>query len=62
MVAIIRCTPEEARHIKVDLRTHTDLKMEWTWKVNRPRGDWGGGAHLTLIVTGSAGTEAKKGF
>jgi len=56
MVAIIRCTPEEAKHLEVNLRTHADLKVEWTWKVNRSRDDWEGGAHLTLLITGTPGT------
>lgn len=57
MVAIIRCTPAEAKHIEVDLETHTRLKLEWTWRVNRPRSDWKSGAHLTLIVSSNLGTE-----
>ncbi len=57
MVAIIKCTPEEAKHVDVDLETHTRLKLQWTWQVNRPRKDWKSGAHLTLIVVGSPGTE-----
>ena len=57
MVAIIRCTPEEARHVDVDLGTHTRLKLEWTWRVNRPRADWKSGTHLTLIAAGGSGAE-----
>lgn len=57
MVSIIRCTPEEAKHVEVDLETHTRLKLEWTWRVNRPRSDWKSGTHLTLIVAGRSGAE-----
>jgi hypothetical protein len=58
MVAVIKCTPAEAKHVEVDLDTHTRLKLEWTWRVNRPRIHWQSGAHLTLIVTNNQGSEA----
>jgi|HubBroStandDraft_1064217.scaffolds.fasta_scaffold07196_6 hypothetical protein len=58
MVAIIRCSAEEAKHIAVDLETFTSLRLEWTWRVNRPRAGWHQGAHLTLIVADDHGTEA----
>lgn len=57
MVAIIRCSAAEARHIAVDLETFGRLKLEWTWRVNRPQSDWHQGAHLTLIVADDHGTE-----
>lgn len=57
MVAIIRCSAAEARHIAVDLETFDRLKLEWTWRVNRPQSDWRQGAHLTLIVADDHGTE-----
>jgi hypothetical protein len=57
VVAIIKCSAAEAKHVEVDLETFTGLKMEWPWRVNGPYSDWHGGAHLTLIVADDHGTE-----
>jgi hypothetical protein len=58
MVAIIRCSDAEAKHIEVDLDTYARLTLEWIWRVNRPNSEWKSGTHLTLIVASKLGTDA----
>ncbi len=50
MVAIIRCTEDEADLLRRRGRYHdSDLDLPWT--TTRPRKNWHKGSHLTLVVT-----------
>lgn len=54
MVAIIKCTEEEQRHLTWLEELHNPRHQdEWVWNTTRPRRYWPKGAHLTLIVTGN---------
>ncbi|MFG2305235.1 hypothetical protein [Actinacidiphila glaucinigra] len=55
MVAIIRCTETEARHIEFKETMFPPARREeWDWTIPRPQEHWSRGRHLSLIATPDA--------
>lgn len=62
VVAIIRCSQDEAEYIRWGEQLRTGRQEEMRWKTTRPKKDWRNGAHLTLLVTSSPGGDVISGL